>query len=76
MKPDDDSETRVVDMHGHPYEYYISQHSMDQLKSGQSIGDEVVNYSIGLLQVEAFYTAAKETWAFTSSALKYQLLGK
>jgi hypothetical protein len=76
VQPASSDEARVVDMHGHPYEYYISQHSMDRLKSGQGICDEMVNFCLGLLQVEAKYTAAKESWAFTSSGLKYQLLDK
>lgn len=69
VQPASSDEARVVDMHGHPYEYYISQHSMDRLKSGQGICDEMVNFCLGLLQVEAKYTAAKESWAFTSSGV-------
>ena len=69
VQPASSDEARVVDMHGHPCEYYISQHSMDRLKSGQGICDEMVNFCLGLLQVEAKYTAAKESWAFTSSGV-------
>jgi hypothetical protein len=69
VKPASSDEAMVVDMHGHPYDYYISQHSMDRLKSGQGICDEMVNFCLDLLQVEAKYTAAKESWAFTSSGV-------
>lgn len=68
------AEKMVIDMAGHPHGYYICQHAMDLLESGKGINDEVVNFGLGLLQLEASSTVSQDNWTFLTSLLWYRLM--
>jgi len=70
------SEPAVVSMAGIPNESSIIQQSIDTLRPDSAINDEIVNFVLGLLQLEAYSMAGKERWSMLTSFFKSNLLEK
>ncbi len=66
----------VVSMAGIPNESSIIQQSIDTLRPDSAINDEIVNFVLGLLQLEAYSMAGKERWSMLTSFFKSNLLEK
>ena len=70
-----DTVCRMPDTH-HPLNIIILRKDISDLLAGEPSNDNIVNFVLGLLQLEARNSASKQTWTFFPSTLMYDLLKK